>query len=172
MAAQQPRHLSRLPLHNNTTDCASSRRAQSVRLSLILPLRRSPLPVLSSLHISESLRSCLQNQNGCVCRGREEEGMRGRQRCWKSERWGGRVRGGEGRRIRAARSSSDVTSAVSSQDAAMCHTGEGGPKRFVCQHESRLFACVHRVPCSRRNDVDNILLSCLSAKMQLWAFNM
>lgn len=78
----------------------------------------SLLLVLSSLYLSESLRSCLLNQNGCVCRGREKEGMRGRQRdAGESERWGG---GG----YRAEMSCSDVTSAVSRQDAAMCHTHE------------------------------------------------
>ena len=46
--------------------------------SSLLPFSSSP----SSPHPSESLRSCLLDQNGCVCRGREKEGMRGRQRCW------------------------------------------------------------------------------------------
>lgn len=45
-------------------------------LHLLLPF------IASSVYPTESHRSCLPDQNGCVCRGREKEGMRGRQRCW------------------------------------------------------------------------------------------
>lgn len=46
-------------------------------LFLLNSLASSPFP--ASLYSTEALRSCLLDQNGCVCRGREKEGMRGRQ---------------------------------------------------------------------------------------------
>lgn len=75
---------------------------------------------------------------------------------------GGALSEGGGAR-RALMSGSDVTSAVSRQDAAMCHTGEGlgggDLKRFVCQHESCLCACVHGAPRREQNTL-----------MTLWLF--
>lgn len=75
------------------------------------------------------------------------------------------MRGGGGRR--ALMSGSDVTSAVSRQDAAMCHTGEGmgwdwgggGLKRFVCQHESCPCACVHGAPRREQKHIDDVVSS-------------
>lgn len=64
---------------------------------------------------------------------------------------------------RALMSGDDVTSAVSRQDAAMCHTGEGmgvggGLKRFVCQHESCPCACVHGAPRREQKHIDDVVV--------------
>lgn len=83
----------------------------------------SVLLVLSALYLRESLRCCLLNQNGCVCRGKENEGMRGRRWCWGDR--DGEVFVCTGGGCEWEMSCSDVTSAVSWQDAGMCHTDEG-----------------------------------------------
>lgn len=83
-----------------------------------------PFSLFCPLFTSESLRCCLLNQNGCVCRGKENEGMRGRRWCW-GDRDGEVFVCARGGGYEWEMSCSDVTSAVSRQDAGMCHTDEG-----------------------------------------------
>lgn len=110
----------------------------------------SPFP--ASLYSTEALRSCLLDQNGCVCRGREKEGMRGRQTemLGESENFFFFVVGGG----RVEMSCSDVTSAAGWQDgkrklacATQLKTGRIGRHRngeeiiFLLKHTCNCKTC-------------------------------